>query len=134
MEYLVAKWLHIMSSTFLFGTGIGSAFYLLFATISKDTRAIAFVTRYVVIADTLFTATTAIIQPATGFWMIHIAGFPLSQEWLMWSIALYVVAIASWLPVVWLQIRLRDLAKQALQQDTALPALYWRYFKIWLAL
>nr|MBF0682460.1 DUF2269 domain-containing protein [Pseudomonas sp.] len=134
MEYLVVKWLHIMSSTFLFGTGIGSAFYLLFATISKDTRAIAFVTRYVVIADTLFTATTAIIQPATGFWMIHITGFPLSQAWLMWSIILYVVAIACWLPVVWLQIRLRDLARRALQDDSPLSPLYWRYFRIWVAL
>ena len=134
MEYLVAKWLHIMSSTFLFGTGIGSAFYLLFATISKDTRAIAFVTRYVVIADTLFTATTAIVQPATGFWMIHITGFPLSLAWLKWSIVLYVIAIACWLPVVWLQFRLRDLAKQALKNDTPLPPLYWRYFKIWVAL
>jgi len=135
MDYLVLKWLHILSSTFLFGTGIGSAFYMLFANVSRDVRAIAVVAKYVVIADWLFTATTAVIQPATGFYMIHLAGYPLHSRWIMWSVALYVLAGACWLPVVWLQMRLRDMARQAAEggQDT-LPPLYWRYFRIWVAL
>jgi len=135
MDYLVLKWLHILSSTFLFGTGIGSAFYMLFANVSRDVRAIAVVAKYVVIADWLFTATTAVIQPATGFYMIHLAGYPLHSRWIMWSVALYVLAGACWLPVVWLQMRLRDMARQAADagQDT-LPPLYWRYFRIWVAL
>lgn len=134
MDYLVLKWLHIVSSTLLFGTGIGSAWYLLFATVSRDVRAIAVVTKYVVMADWLFTATTVILQPLTGFYMVYLAGYPLHSKWLMWSIVLYAIAGACWLPVVWLQIRLRDLAAEAARTDTALPALYWRYFRIWVAL
>jgi uncharacterized membrane protein len=134
MDYLVVKWLHILSSTFLFGTGIGSAWYMLFANISRDVRAIAVVSRNVVIADWVFTATTAIIQPATGFYMIHLAGYPLHSSWIMWSIALYVLAGACWLPVVWIQMRLRDLAAEAVRTNTALPPQYWRLFKTWFAL
>ena len=134
MDYVVVKWLHILSSTFLFGTGLGSAWYMFFANVSKDVRAIAVVSRYVVIADWLFTATTAILQPATGFYMAHLAGYPLSSKWIMWSLALYVLAGACWLPVVWIQIRLRDLAATAARDGTALPPLYWTYFKTWVAL
>jgi len=134
MDYVVVKWLHILSSTFLFGTGIGSAWYMLFANLSRDVRAIAVVARNVVIADWIFTATTAIIQPATGFYMIHLAGYPLDSTWIRWSIALYILAGACWLPVVWIQMRLRDLSAEAVRNDTALPPLYWRYFKTWVAL
>lgn len=134
MDYVVVKWLHILSSTFLFGTGIGSAWYMLFANISGDVRAIAVVARNVVIADWVFTATTAVIQPATGFYMIHLAGYPLDSTWIRWSIALYVLAGACWLPVVWIQMRLRDLSAEAVRNDTALPPQYWRYFKTWVAL
>lgn len=134
MDYLVLKWLHIVSSTLLFGTGIGSAWYMLFANVSRDVRAIAVVAKYVVVADWLFTATTAILQPATGFYMVYLAGYPLHSKWLMWSIILYVIAGACWLPVVWLQIRMRDMAAAAARDDTALPTLYWRYFRIWVAL
>lgn len=134
MDYVVVKWLHILSSTFLFGTGIGSAWYMLFANLSRDVRAIAVVARNVVIADWVFTATTAIIQPATGFYMIHLAGYPLDSTWIRWSIALYILAGACWLPVVWIQMRLRDLSAEAVRNDTALPPLYWRYFKTWVAL
>ncbi|WP_020654374.1 DUF2269 family protein [Massilia niastensis] len=134
MEYVVVKWLHILSSTFLFGTGIGSAWYMLFANISRDVRAIAVVAKNVVIADWLFTATTAVLQPATGFYMIHLAGYPLHSRWIMWSVILYVIAGACWLPVVWLQIRMRDLAVEAARANGALPALYWRYFRIWATL
>jgi uncharacterized membrane protein len=134
MDYVVVKWLHILSSTFLFGTGIGSAWYMLFANISRDVRAIAVVSRNVVIADWLFTATTAVIQPATGFYMIHLAGYPFHSTWIMWSVALYVLAGACWLPVVWIQMRLRDLAAEAARTETALPPQYWRLFMTWFAL
>jgi len=134
MDYVTLKWLHVMSSTFLFGTGVGSAFYLLFATLSRDVRAIAVVTRYVVLADWLFTATTAVIQPLTGYYLMRLAGFPMTSTWLWWSIILYAVAIACWLPVVWLQMRMRTLARQAMEGNLPLPMAYWRYFWSWVAL
>lgn len=134
MDYITVKWLHIMSSTFLFGTGVGSAFYMLFATLSRDVRAVAVVSRIVVWADWLFTTTTVVLQPLTGYAMMRMAGFPLTSRWLMWSIALYALAVACWLPVVWLQMRMRAIARDAAQQGTALPATYWRYFLLWAAL
>ena len=134
MEYLVIKWLHIVSSTLLFGTGIGSAFYLLFSSLSRDVRAIAVVSRHVVRADWLFTATTVVFQPLSGFYMAHLAGFPLSSRWIVWSVILYLVAGACWLPVVWLQMRMRDMAQASARDGHALPAQYWRYLRIWTAL
>jgi len=134
MEYLIIKWLHIVSSTLLFGTGIGSAFYLLFASLSRDVRAIAVVSRHVVRADWLFTATTVVFQPLSGFYLAHLAGFPLSSGWIVWSVMLYLVAGACWLPVVWLQMRMRDMAQASVRDGLALPALYWRYLRIWAAL
>jgi uncharacterized membrane protein len=134
MDYLVVKWLHILSSTFLFGTGSGSAFYMLFTSLSRDVRAIAVVSRHVVLADWVFTATTVVIQPVTGLYMMHLAGYPLQSRWIMWSLALYAVAGACWLPVVWMQLRMRDMAQAAAKDGGALPAPYWRYLKIWSAL
>ena len=134
MEYLIVKWLHIVSSTLLFGTGIGSAFYLLFTSLSRDVRAIAVVSRHVVRADWLFTATTVVFQPLSGFYLAHLAGYPLGSRWIVWSVVLYLVAGACWLPVVWLQMRLRDMAQASARDGVALPALYWRYLRIWTAL
>jgi uncharacterized membrane protein len=134
MEYMTVKWLHILSSTFLFGTGIGSAFYMLFTSLSRDVRAIAVVSRFVVRADWIFTTTTIVIQPLTGLYMMHLAGYPLTSRWIMWSFALYFLAGACWLPVVWMQLRMRDMAQVAARDGTELPRQYWRYLRLWVAL
>lgn len=134
MEYLTVKWLHILSSTFLFGTGIGSAFYMLFTSISGDVRAIAVVSRHVVLADWIFTSTTVVLQPVTGIYLIYLAGYPWHSAWIIWSIGLYLLAGACWLPVVWIQLRMRDMAQVAARDNTALPQQYWRYLKLWTAL
>ena len=134
MEYLIVKWLHILSSTFLFGTGIGSAFYMLFTSLSRDVRAIAVVSRYVVLADWIFTSTTVVLQPLTGFYLAHLAGYPLGSAWIAWSVALYLLAGACWLPVVWIQLRMRNMAQAAARDATALPEQYWRYLRIWFLL
>lgn len=125
------KIIHIISATLFFGTGIGSAFYLLQAHLSKDVAAIAFTTRNVVFADWAFTTPGAIVQPLTGFAMAYLGHFPLTATWISVSTILYIVTIACWLPVVWLQIKMRDLAAQANDNNTSLPALYYRYFNIW---
>lgn len=134
MVYLLVKWLHILSSTFLFGTGIGSAFYMLFTSLSRDVRAIAVVSRFVVLADWIFTTSTIVIQPLTGLYMMHLAGYPFGSRWIVWSIGLYFVAGACWLPVVWIQLRMRDMAQLAARDGTELPALYWRYLRWWITL
>jgi uncharacterized membrane protein len=134
MEYLVIKWLHVLSSTVLFGTGLGSAFYMFFTNRSAEVRAIAIVARRVVIADWLFTTPTAIIQPLTGFWLLHLVGMPWTTGWVLWSLVLYVVAGACWLPVVWIQIRMARMAEEAAAAGTALPERFWRYHLAWTAL
>ena len=133
-EYLLVKTIHVISSTVLFGTGIGSAFYMLFASLNRDPRIVHFVTRHVVIADWVFTATAVIVQPATGFYLAWLAGFPLASGWILWSTILYLVAGACWLPVVWMQIRMREMARLAMERGAALPERYWRFFRIWVAL
>jgi uncharacterized membrane protein len=134
MDYLLVKWVHIMSSTLLFGTGLGSAFYMFFTNRTRDVRAIAVVVQRVVIADWLFTAPTAIIQPASGIYLMYRADVPLSTSWIAWSIVLYILAAGCWLPVVWLQIRMADMARTAVATDSPLPSQYWRYHAIWTAL
>jgi uncharacterized membrane protein len=135
MEYLTIKWLHILSATFMFGTGFGTAFYMFFTNRSHNVQAIAVVTTWVARADWWFTAPSVIVQPLSGQWMIHLAGYPLASHWIVWSLALYALAGICWLPVVWLQLRMRDMAREAAaRNDTGLPARYWRYEKWWTAL
>ena len=100
MEFLWLKWLHILSATLLFGTGLGTAYYKWSADRSGDVRAIAMVMRRVVLADWLFTTTTIVIQPLTGLRMAQLAGYPLTSGWVAWSLGLYLLAGLCWLPVV----------------------------------
>jgi len=134
MTYLVVKWLHILSSTVLFGTGLGSAYYMFFASRTGDARTIAHVVRYVVVADWLFTTTTIIVQPLTGLALARLAGIPLSSAWIVWSFVLYFVAGACWIPVVAIQIRMRRLAEAAAAAGTPLPPQYHHWLRIWTAL
>lgn len=133
-EYLVVKWLHVLSSTLLFGTGIGSAWYLLFASRSGEPRAAAVVLRWVVRADWLFTATTVVFQPASGLYLAHLAQMPLTSPWLLASFWLYGVAVACWLPVVALQIRMRRLAEAVVRTGSPLPPVFFRLLRLWVAL
>jgi uncharacterized membrane protein len=125
--YLTAKWLHILSSTVLFGTGIGTAFQMVWAMRSGDIRAIHTTARGVVIADWLFTTPAGIIQPATGLWLIWLQGYSLTEPWLIVTYVLYAIAFLCWAPVVKLQIRIRDLTADA----SSLPAQAKRAFTIW---
>jgi uncharacterized membrane protein len=134
MTYLTVKWLHILSSTLLFGTGLGSAFYMFFASRTRDARVAAAVVRNVVIADWLFTTTTVVFQPLSGFYMVHLAGLPWTARWIVWSFGLYLLAGACWLPVVWMQIRMRDMAARAAARGEPLPPRYWTYLRRWVAL
>lgn len=131
---IFVQWLHILGATVLIGTGAGIAFFMLMAHRTGDTRLIAHVAETVVIADFLFTALAVIVQPITGIWLAHLIGWPLLTPWIIWSLALYVFIGLCWLPVVWIQIRLRDLAREAVQNDAVLPPQYHRLYKIWLAL
>lgn len=130
-HYLILKWIHIVSSVILVGTGFGSAFYMFFVNKSKNLEAQAIVSRLVCRADWWFTTPTVILQPITGIAMATIAGWPLTTPWIIISLVLYVFAGVCWLPVVWIQLKMAKLAQLALQNKTALPPEYWKLAKIW---
>ena len=134
MSYLLLKYIHVLSSTLLFGTGLGTAFHGFLAFRTRDARVVAAVGRSVVLADWLFTAPAVVVQPVTGVTMALMASVPLLSGWLLLSIALYVLVGACWLPVVWLQIKLRRIAKASLEDGCPLPAQYFRYLRLWFAL
>jgi uncharacterized membrane protein len=134
MDYFLLKWIHILSATVLFGTGIGSAFYMFMANRRKDVAGIYFAVRDVVIADWLFTAPAAIIQLLTGIALVYAAGYQFTDFWIAWGLVLYFFAGICWLPVVWMQIKMRNMARHALETRQPLPARYWRLDRWWIIL
>lgn len=130
--YLIVKWIHILSSVLMVGTGFGSAFYMFFTNRSGSVAAQAVVSRLVVRADWWFTTPAMVVQPLTGFLLAHWAGWPLTAPWLAVSIALYILAGMCWLPVVVIQIRMAKLARAAHEQgQQTLPEPYWRHARRW---
>jgi len=132
--YLWLKWLHIISSTVLLGTGAGIAYFFVRVQQTGDVRIIAAVARDVVVADAYFTASAVVIQPVTGFLLLWLGGYPFTLPWVWASVLLYLAVGCCWLPVVWLQIRMRDLAITAVKAGTALPTAYARYYRWWFVL
>lgn len=134
MDYIFLKWIHVLSSTILFGAGVGSAFHLFAATLRRHVGGIAMATRNVVLADWLLTTTTVILQPVSGLALVHMLKLPYSTPWVAWSLGLYALAIACWLPVVVIQIRMRNVMLQAQRARAPVPAAYDRMFHWWTGL
>ncbi len=134
MDFLLLKWIHIISSTILFGTGIGTAFYMFMANRRGNLSDIAFVTRHVVIADWLFTTPAVMVQLASGVAMAIMLDLEFAEGWIFWALVLYFFTGACWLPVVWMQIKMRKLARCAVANGEELPSEYWKMDKWWIAL
>jgi len=132
--YLVLRFVHIVSAAILFGTGLGIAFFMYMAVTGRNIAEIAATARLVVIADAIFTAVAVVVQPITGLWLALLVGYPLLSPWLVGTYILYAVAAAAWLPVVWIQMRLAEMAKRAYDQRVMLPPEFHRLFKIWFLL
>lgn len=132
--YPLLKTIHVLSAAILFGTGLGTAFHMWRADRTGDVAIIAAAARQAVLADWLFTAPAVVVQPLSGVALMHTLGLPLTEGWVLASILLYALAGACWLPVVWLQIRMRDLAADAQHRGAPLPARHNRYMRIWFAL
>jgi uncharacterized membrane protein len=131
MTYFVLKFLHIIGAAVLLGTGAGIAFFMLMAHLGGKPAVIAGVARIVVIADFVFTATAVVVQPITGILLVWNVGYSFSDAWIVWSIVLYLVTGAFWLPVVWMQMRMRNLAASSVARGTDLPHAYHRLFWWW---
>jgi len=133
MLYFALKFLHIIGASVLLGTGAGIAFFMLMAHLSGKPAVVAGVARIVVIADFIFTATAVVAQPITGVLLAWTVGYSLLDAWIVLSIVLYLVTGAFWLPVVWMQMRMRVLAERAVAESAPLPDSYHRLFWWWFA-
>ncbi|WP_428643070.1 DUF2269 family protein [Roseibium sp.] len=133
MWYDLLRYAHVVGACVLLGTGAGIAFFMVMSNRSRNPALIAHVAGIVVLADTVFTATAALFQPVTGALLAREAGWPLWEGWVFVSLCLYVFVGAFWLPVVWIQVRLRRLAAQAAETGDALPEAYHRLYRIWFA-
>ena len=131
--YLALKYLHVIGAAALLGTGAGIAFFMLLAHRTGEAGTVAAVARIVVIADLVFTATAVVAQPITGVLLTWSVGYSLHDGWIVLSILLYLVTGAFWLPVVWMQMRMRGLTAAAARQGQPLPPEYHRLFRLWFA-
>ncbi len=132
--YFLLKWVHVLSSTVLFGFGAGTAWYLWNAHLTGDPATISRVGRMVVRADWIFTGGSGLVQPVSGILLARTAGYGLTESWLVAAYGLYALAFACWVPVVWLQVRAQRLAAEAARQGAPLCADYRRTMRWWFAL
>lgn len=131
--YFVLKYLHLIGACILLGTGAGIAFFMLLAHLGGRAAVIAGVARIVVIADFIFTATAVVAQPVTGYLLARATGYSMLDGWIVLSLILYVITGLFWLPVVWIQMQLRELSAAAVAASEPLPARYHRLFWTWFA-
>lgn len=131
---LTLKWLHILSAIVLVGGGFGSAFHLFAASLGREPSYAAAAARNVLLSDLMFTGPTALFQVAGGLWLAHRLGAAVSTPWIAWSLGLYAVAMGLWVPVVWLEFRMRRIAREAARQGSGLPRQYWASFAAWTGL
>lgn len=134
LTWLLLRYLHILGATVILGTGAGIAFFMVMAHRTHDAAFIARTAGVVVVADALFTATAVLVQPVTGWLLLDATGRDILEPWVLASLALYGVAGLAWLPVVVIQIRLRDLARAAADAGAPLPDVYHRLYRLWFAL
>ena len=125
------KYFHVVGASVLLGTGAGIAFFMLVAHRMADPVVIAGVARIVVIADFIFTASAVVLQPVTGALLIWWIGYSPTDGWIVLSIILYLITGAFWVPVVFMQIQMRDLAREAAHYGRPLPEEYHRIFRRW---
>jgi uncharacterized membrane protein len=133
MLYFMVKYLHVLGAIVILGTGTGIAFFMLMAHRSGEAGFIARTAATVVIADVLFTLTAVVLQPVTGGLLMALSATTLAERWLVTSLGLYAVAGLFWIPVVFMQIEMRNLARIAVAQQQPLPPRYFALFRRWFA-
>lgn len=129
--YFFVKYLHVLGAIVILGTGTGIAFFMLMAHRSGEVSFIARTAAVVVMADMLFTLSAVILQPISGGVLMLLSATGVTERWLMASLLLYAVAGAFWIPVVFMQIEMRDLARAAAEKAQPLPPRYFALFRRW---
>jgi uncharacterized membrane protein len=128
----IVKFVHLIGASMLFGTGLGIAFFMFTAHRTGHAGVIAITARFVVIANFIFVATAVVVEPLSGFALASAIGLsPFEESWIVWSLLLYVLVGLCWLPAVLIQIRMRNLARDAAVDSKPLPDEYRRLFRFW---
>lgn len=134
MEWIdLVRMLHVLGACVLLGTGAGIAFFMFMANRTADPASIAHTASVVVVADMIFTATAVVAQPITGFALMSYVGWSLTEGWIVMSLALYVFIGVFWLPVIFIQVKMRDEAVASANAGEPLTARYQRLYRIWFA-
>jgi uncharacterized membrane protein len=131
MFYITIEYLHVLGAIVILGTGTGIAFFMLMAHRTADAAFIAKTAEVVVIADFIFTLSAVLLQPVTGGVLMWLSSTSITEGWLMTSLVLYAIAGVFWVPVVFMQIEMRDLARIAVTGGTPLPPRYFALFRRW---
>jgi uncharacterized membrane protein len=129
--YFLVKYLHVLGAIVILGTGAGIALFMLMAHRSRDAAFIARTAETVVIADMLFTLSAVLLQPITGSVLMVLTATSLPERWLAASLVLYMIAGLFWMPVIFMQIEMRNLARAAVAKGEALPPRYFVLFRRW---
>jgi uncharacterized membrane protein len=129
--YFVVKYLHVLGAVVILGTGSGIAFFMLMAHLGRDTAFIARTASVVVLADMIFTLSAIIAQPVTGGVLMMLSSTSVTEGWLAASLVLYAVAGLFWVPVIFMQMEMRDLARVAAEKSQPLPPRYLILFRRW---
>jgi len=132
MTFLLLKYLHIIAAVFLFGFGMGSYLYFVAANRTKNPVVISAVGKMVVWFDAWITTTAGVVQVVTGYALANLAGLSLADSWVWYSASLFILVGLLWLPVLWLQKQLRDMAQLSVVASTPLPDNHSRYYRWWL--
>ena len=135
--FALLKVAHILSAAVILGTGFGIAFFTWFgyrsALRTGEIGVLRAILRLTVTADTFLTAPAVAFQAASGIVLMTVFGWPLLSPWSIAVWSLFLIAGACWLPVLKLQVMLRDEAERA-ASTAALPAHFHVLFNWWFAL
>lgn len=131
MLFLLIEYLHVLGAIVILGTGTGIAFFMLMAHRTGEAAFIARTAEVVVIADFIFTLSAVLLQPVTGALLMWLSSTAITEGWLVAALVLYGVAGLFWVPVVFMQIEMRDLARAAVATGAPLPPRYFALFRRW---
>jgi uncharacterized membrane protein len=132
---LAIKFIHVLAAAAMFGCWLGISGFMWLAYRSRNPSVMALIAQFAVRIELYVVAAAIALQPLSGFplaWAIGIA--PLNEFWIDFSLVLYVAVVAAWVVSLRIEIRLRNVAREAVLKRTKLPDDYPRLFRIWLML
>ena len=136
--YFLLKTIHIISASILFGTGIGIAFFMFRSLFTHDISQKYYAVSNTVLADYLFTLPAVILQVVSGILLLQKTGYAWNSQWLLMSYGFYLLAALCWLPVVWIQIKLKKILAYHIEHKIPFSVKahpqYQLLFRIWFIL